>query len=857
MAYLRIGLLLCGFCGSASLSAQIRLPDTLATLDAAIQYLEKEHDLLFSFRDEDVVGRAVQIPARTLPLDALLTALFESASLDFERLDERYIVLRPRPTVLELRGRITDAATRQGLAYASIHTPDGRHGTTADSTGFFRLQLTNVADSLIVAYLGYRDTLLTSVDFSGNAPLQIGLHVRTTLMRDFTLTEYLTEAITLDETGAAIVVASPVTDVLPGRADLVQALRFLPGVSLPTGSESSLSIRGGTAGQNLVQWEGIPHYHTGHYFGLIPAYNPLVVDRMRVYRGGFPAEYGGRVSGLVALSTEADPEQGAQWAASQDFLHSNIAVRTPLFDQRAALTGGVRRSSADWWRSPTYQQLSRRVQQGELLQTPVRERLPAGLRIADRVDYYDTHWKLAYHPSERDEWTGAFTGLADNFSSTLTADGPGRSRTDTIALRQYGGRVGWARRWNERWSTEADWVGSYFDQTYGYRLEAPRADRPDERGRKDNTVVESQLNLRTRLRQTNGEWQFGYQARRTRLDYAFTQDAEQGRTSDRLDMTTQWIHAPYASYRYQTDRWGYRAGVRLPYNVSAGRLSVSPRLRVWVPTQHGQVHLFAGRIYQFVNRLVEFGGEQASIALPLWIGTRLPDVPVLRSDQFSAGYRYARHRWRVEVEAYTKRIEGQSSLATGFAEDLSKGFLIGEARVFGVETLLRKKWTNWDAWVSHTYTQSTYRFAAFFDPSFPAPNLRPHVLDAATIFRRGPWHVSTGLQWASGLPFNRLQDFGLRELDDGRTILVPRTQAFNAARLNPTLRLDTGVGYQLTLPRLTGNLQFTCYNVLNRVNFYEQSLFVARTEAMGERLDYLRRSDVGVLPNVRLLLRWK
>ncbi|MEL7003730.1 MAG: Plug domain-containing protein [Bacteroidota bacterium] len=78
-------------------------------------------------------------------------------------------------------------------------------------------------------------------------------------------------------------------------SDILTVLKNIPGIRTPDGKPGSLNFRGSTFDQTLIHFDGIPIYHTGHFFGTISPYNPIAVDKVEIFRGTAPAKWGGRV----------------------------------------------------------------------------------------------------------------------------------------------------------------------------------------------------------------------------------------------------------------------------------------------------------------------------------------------------------------------------------------------------------------------------------------------------------------------------------------------------------------------------------------------------------------------------------
>ena len=79
--------------------------------------------------------------------------------------------------------------------------------------------------------------------------------------------------------------------------DLFKTVQLIPGINSVDESATNLSIRGSSADQNLLIWEGAKLYEPGHLFGMISAVNPFVVHQMKVYKGVFEPKYDNVVGG--------------------------------------------------------------------------------------------------------------------------------------------------------------------------------------------------------------------------------------------------------------------------------------------------------------------------------------------------------------------------------------------------------------------------------------------------------------------------------------------------------------------------------------------------------------------------------
>jgi hypothetical protein len=87
-----------------------------------------------------------------------------------------------------------------------------------------------------------------------------------------------------------------------GEVDIFRSLQLLPGISGTNESSSGLYVRGGTPDQNLVLLDGMTVYNVDHFFGFFSAFNADAIKDIQMYKGGYPAKYGGRISSVVDLT---------------------------------------------------------------------------------------------------------------------------------------------------------------------------------------------------------------------------------------------------------------------------------------------------------------------------------------------------------------------------------------------------------------------------------------------------------------------------------------------------------------------------------------------------------------------------
>ena len=232
---------------------------------------------------------------------------------------------------ITVSGFVKDASNGETLIGATITDGSGVNGVNADNNGYFSIHVKTPA-TLSVSYVGYAE-------------------YKTTLSpaRDTLINVYLKNAVSsLDE----IVVSATRKErnlnvsslstieltnipVIGGKPDISKGLQMLPGISSQNEGSALLIVRGGDPGQNLYLFDDVPVIHVNHLGGFISVFNPEIINNIDLYKGGFPARYGGKLSSIVDITQrEGDISglrgQDAEMNRKQPFLDSPAMFTTCL-----------------------------------------------------------------------------------------------------------------------------------------------------------------------------------------------------------------------------------------------------------------------------------------------------------------------------------------------------------------------------------------------------------------------------------------------------------------------------------------------------------------------------------------------
>ena len=223
-------------------------------------------------------------------------------------------------------GIVQDSTTGEAIIGCPVYAPASKIGTTTNQYGFFSLQIPGNKVLLRLSHVGYTsDTILVT------------FHKDTTLI--FALKPQTLQEVTIrndnQESSPVGALSLPVArlkaiPMLLGEQDLLKALATTPGISTGQEGSAGLYVRGGTPDQNLILLDEAPVYNVAHLFGFLSVFNPDALKNVDVYKAGFPARYGGRLSSVIDVTMRDGNNQHKQGEWGIGLINSRFLIEGPL-----------------------------------------------------------------------------------------------------------------------------------------------------------------------------------------------------------------------------------------------------------------------------------------------------------------------------------------------------------------------------------------------------------------------------------------------------------------------------------------------------------------------------------------------
>ena len=211
--------------------------------------------------------------------------------------------LLPAQNRFTLSGEITDAETGEDLVGATVYIDETTLGGVSNRYGFYSLTVPGGKQELVCRYVGYEE-FREEIDVKKDKHLNISLTPKSTQLEEVVVrAEKADRNLSSVEIGVEKLDVSTIAKipVLLGEKDVLKTIQLMPGISTISEGSAGFSVRGGSMDQNLILLDEAPVYSASHLMGFFSVFNADAIRDLSVYKGGIPANYGGRAASVVDI----------------------------------------------------------------------------------------------------------------------------------------------------------------------------------------------------------------------------------------------------------------------------------------------------------------------------------------------------------------------------------------------------------------------------------------------------------------------------------------------------------------------------------------------------------------------------
>ncbi|MFA5815100.1 MAG: TonB-dependent receptor [Bacteroidales bacterium] len=724
-------------------------------------------------------------------------------------------VCLPAYNQTRISGFVRDKQSGERLIGANILMTPQKGGTTSDNNGYFSL-VVRIPCILRISYVGYKpaDLELTSrKDTLIEANLEPGQELEAIVIT----------AARRPIANMAILTINELRELpsLGGKPDVLKSMQLLPGIQAQNEGSSLLLVRGGDPGQNLYLFDNVPVIYVNHLGGFMSVFNPDIINSIDLYKGGFPARYGGRLSSIVDITQREGDHTALKGSLGIGVTDVSFSIEGPtkLRNSSFILTG--RKTLTD----------------------PLMALFTWASEANDFImgyGFHDLNGKFTWKPNERNSLhLNLYQG--DDYINYRTSNKT-LSGSDNGHLRNVWGNWLASGRWNRVLSPRVFMTNtlSYsryrlnFFQSYSVTdtIKHPVFDR--------NYLSSVQdFSLRSNVKvQVLKAWSLetGLQASSlTHIPNSYYQSSLAVQPA--IEKIKALESALYLDNKINLAAWlEANLGLRIVYYGTAGfkTVSLEPRARLSFKMSADQyLHLSYQRVTQNEQLLFTAGSIMNS---EVWVPAGEKIGPSW-SEQYTFGWNgsFLNGQYTTEITVYFKTMnqlatyqEGYNSLM-GDTEWRNKVITGGTGRSAGVEFLLKKQLGAWTGFVSYAWSKTTRQFPQINKGNEYVFDFdRPHTASLNISHKfNDKWSFNLVWLYQTGLPYTPVLGRQLTlntEPDQNGNFGYYEVLLYgerNSARMKDYHRLDIGV--TLNTHNWRGRKviwTFSVYNLYNRHNPY-------------------------------------
>jgi hypothetical protein len=759
-----------------------------------------------------------------------------------------------------LSGIIDDKVNNETLIGVNIIIPELQIGATTNEYGFFSITLPEKTYKVQISYLGYT-TVEQTIALDKNQTLNYSLEESTETLDDVIITKKV-EKISLRKPQMSVNSLSIKTikqmPVVLGEADVIKSITLLPGVTNAGEGSSGFNVRGGAADQNLILLDEATIYNSSHLFGFFSVFNPDAIKDIKLYKGGIPSKYGGRVSSVLDIYQKEGNKKEFHLNGGIGLVSSRLLAEGPLKKDKGSFLLGGRSSYAH-------------------LFMPLFD-------LDSKAYFYDLNTKLSYKVSPNNNvYLSGYFGrdvfqLSDSFKNS------------------YGNSVV-NFRWNHLFSAKLFSNLSLIYSNYDYNLDLNFVEFKWKSGIQNfNLKYDFKHYLSNKLKLTYGLNSIYYKFNPGKIEptsdtsginpyklidkYAFENavyiDAEQKLSKkltvnyglrfssflrlgqDELSLYTNDnpIHFNeelqiYESAEPITTETYKRGDIIKSFANLEPRLSVAYQLN-----SRSSVKTSYNRMSQYLHLL---SNTSSPTPLDIWTPSGKYIKPQLL-DQVAIGYfrTFNDATYSLEVETFYKTIKNRIDYVDGADlianNDIEQVILNGKSRAYGLEVLLKKTEGRFKGWLAYTLSKSEQKTEGRTPIEtginngkwYKTPYDKTHDVSLTTSYDLNKkWTLNSNFIFQTGQPTTYPN--GQYEYNG---INIPNYEARNSSRLPVYHRLDvsaTFVPKPNSKKHWKGEWVFGIYNIYNHKN--AASISFRENQDSGNN-EALRLAIFGAIPSV-------
>jgi hypothetical protein len=614
-----------------------------------------------------------------------------------------------------LSGIIAIKTNTETIAGASISIPEAKVATVTNAYGFYSITLPKGEYTIVISCIGFENIeehiSLTENTKKNFSMLEKSRTLNEVVIKDRSSTNNIRNPeMSVNKLSISTIKKMP---AVMGEVDILKAILQLPGVSTAQEGATGFNVRGGSVDGNLILLDEAVVYNTSHLFGFFSVFNADVIKDLKLYKGGIPANFGGRTSSVLDIYQKEGNNQEYHVTGGIGAISSRLLVEGPIVKGKSSFVVAGRTSYAQLF-----------------------------MKLADNpnsVSFYDLNAKLNYNINDNNRiFLSGYFGKDKMDFSNFFSNNYGNS---FFNLR-------WNHIFSEKFFSNASIIYSKYD--YGLKIKYVGIDWASDI-RNYNLKYNFNHRLSDKLVLNYGINSIYYQFNPGTIK---PMDAKSSINADQLEKKYAWENALYISAEQKlTDKISLNYGLRYSNFMRLGEQNVNnyannqavvfnPELQIYEEgtptstTHYNKNEKIVGfgnleprlavsfainddqsikASYNRMSQYIHLISNTASVSpLDIWApGDQFLKPEIL--DQVALGYfrNFSNGKYSLETEAFYKKIKNKADYIDGAEliaqKAIEQVLLNGEGRAYGLEVMLKKNTERLTGWLSYTLSKAEQR----------------------------------------------------------------------------------------------------------------------------------------------------
>lgn len=725
---------------------EIKIEADQEALNTVLIQLARDYEVQVSFDDLLLSSYIITVDRTFETAQEAINYLLSDLPLEVQKSGEVFVIFKkqavPESRTYKLFGQVMDAHTGEVLPYA--HLLINHKGVVTDVNGkFSHTTNTNTPHEVGVSYLGFY-----ILDTTLNPGIRHILHLQPSIIG---LSEVSIEGSRVERSGSSgeeaglIRLNHQIAHRLPGNGDnsVFNFLRLQPGILAAGEQSSEMIIWGSYSGHSQLVFDGITLFGLKNFNDNISFVNPYMAKDIKVMKGGYATDYGDRVGGIVEISGVSGSTLKPSINLNINNMTVNGMVSIPL-SKNSALTFAYRHTYYNLYDASDFNISGGRPNSPQV-------------DIAVYPDYLFRDFNLKYGGNTKsgDTYYISLYDGKDDFSYSLDQE---RHRTiinkDTEENnRQRGAALFFGKSWKGGNISNLSMTYSGLERDQFEELEVIQ-------GNGGQLITHSELSYGNHIQELalNNKNYFSVSESHTlETGWAYTYDHIEFSEDSFSVVIQDTKNEAHRLNMYVQDRitpnqvLTLLPGIRIDYPLNLGRVYIQPRIKALLNVGEDVTLSAAWGIYnQYISEtsIIDDLGNYRYF----WALCDNLEVPVLQAQHLVGGLSYSKHGFTIGLETFYKTTEGITRYVKLWREGFDAVFQ-GEAKVYGMDLLLKKYFGAHEAWASYTLSKTEEYFPYFPNGEYSdAPQDQRHEVKGALLINLNPFFISTNYVYGSGFP---------------------------------------------------------------------------------------------------------